>query len=138
MGTSSVRAGRAPVALRVPFAASSVAVARLRLKQWMTDNGCSREHIEDGRMIVSELVANAVRHARPLPDGNILVTWQVENLELEVAVTDGGGRTLPRKGNAPSSALAGRGMAIVETLSLSWKAERTRSESTVRARLSMI
>ena len=137
MGTRTARTDHAPVHVRVPFAASSVAVARLRLKQWMAENGSSRERIEDARVIVSELVTNAVRHARPLPDGNILITWRVEGLELEVAVTDGGAPTFPRKVSAPSTALAGRGMAIIETLALSWWAERTRSESTVRARLSM-
>ena len=39
MSTSSLRARRAPVTLRVPFAASSVAVARQKLKDWLTDVG---------------------------------------------------------------------------------------------------
>ena len=38
---------------------------------------------------------------------------------------------------ASSSALAGRGMAIVETLADSWWADRTRAKSTVHAVLSL-
>jgi serine/threonine-protein kinase RsbW len=131
--TSSLRAGRAPVSLRVPFSASSVSVARQRLRTWMGEAGSSREQVEDARVVISELVANSVRHAQPLPDGNILITWSVEPRGLQLSVTDGGGGTRPRKLHAPSSALAGRGMSIVDTLSLTWWSEKTRSRSTVHA-----
>ncbi len=137
MATRSVRAEHAPVTLRVPFAASSVAVARQQLKKWMADQGTSREHIEDARVVVSELVANSVRHASPLADGNILVSWRPDERGLRLSITDGGSPTRPRRLNAPSSALAGRGMAIVETLALSWWAEQSRTRSTVHALLSL-
>ncbi len=137
MKPRATKVEHAPVRMRVPFAASSVPMARQQLKQWMTEHGSSVEHIEDARVIISELVANAVRHAQPLPDGSILVTWCAEGPELEVAVTDGGGPTQPRTVHAPSSALAGRGMAIIETLSVSWWAEQTRSRATVHARLAL-
>lgn len=133
MSTSSLRAGRAPVTLRVPFAASSVAVARQKLRVWLDDAGSSGEVIDDARIVVSELVANSVRHARPLPGGDILVTWQIEPRGLEIAVTDGGSDTRPRTVQATSSALAGRGMAIVETLAVTWWTDRTRSRTTVHA-----
>jgi serine/threonine-protein kinase RsbW len=121
------------VSLRVPFSASSVSVARQRPRTWMGEAGSSREQVEDARVVISELVANSVRHAQPLPDGNILITWSVEPRGLQLSVTDGGGGTRPRKLHAPSSALAGRGMSIVDTLSLTWWSEKTRSRSTVHA-----
>lgn len=123
--------------MRVPFAASSVSVARQQLKSWLSDLGTSRDAIDDARVIISELVANSIRHAQPLPDGNLLITWGIEPRGLQVSVTDGGSPTRPRKVDAPSSALAGRGMAIVETLALDWWAEQTRSRATVHAVLSM-
>lgn len=137
MSTSSLRAGRAPVTLRVPFAASSVAVARQKLKAWLVDSGVRREIVDDARVIISELVGNSVRHAQPLPDGEIEVSWTVNERGLQISVTDGGSGTRPRKVNASSSALAGRGMAIVETLADSWWADRTRARSTVHAVLSL-
>ena len=137
MSTSSVRAGRAPVTLRVPFAASSVSIARQKLKTWLVDAGVRRDAIDDARVVISELVANSVRHAQALPDGDIVVSWHMTDTGLQISVTDGGSGTRPRKVNAPSSALAGRGMAIVETLAESWWADRTRSKSTVHALLAV-
>jgi anti-sigma regulatory factor (Ser/Thr protein kinase) len=125
------------VTMRVPFAASSVATARQQLKKWMVENGGSRDQVEDGRVVISELVANSIRHAEPLSDGTLLITWVYERRGVRLSVTDGGSPTRPRKLNAPSSALAGRGMAIVESLCLSWWAEQNRSQSTVHAVLAM-
>lgn len=137
VSTSSLRAGRAPVTLRVPFAASSVSVARQRLKSWMSESGARREVIDDARVIISELVGNSVRHARPLADGDIVVSWTLTDRGLQISVTDGGSGTRPRKVNASSSALAGRGMAIVETLADSWWTDSTRTKSTVHALLAL-
>jgi anti-sigma regulatory factor (Ser/Thr protein kinase) len=133
VGTSSLRAGRAPVTLRVPFAASSVSVTRQKLKTWLNEAGIKGDVVEDARVVISELVANSVRHAQPLPDGDILVSWKMASQGLQISVTDGGSGTRPRKVNAPSSALAGRGMAIVETLAETWWSDKTRSRSTVHA-----
>ena len=121
--------------VRVPFAASSVASARQQLKSWMRAEGFSREAIEDGRVVVSELVGNSVRHAQPLSDGTILVTWCHDGDGLVVSVTDGGSASRPRAVRAPASALSGRGMAIVEALATDWWSERTRSRSTIHARI---
>lgn len=133
--TRDARADRAPVTVRVPFAASSVAVARQQLRAWMLAHGCSREAIEDGRVVVSELVANSVRHAQPLSDGTILIAWGQERGDLRLSVTDGGSPTRPHTVNAASSALSGRGMAIVEALAGEWWSERTRTRSTVHTRI---
>jgi anti-sigma regulatory factor (Ser/Thr protein kinase) len=121
--------------LRLPFAPSSVSVARQRLRAFMAERGADQECIEDARVVISELVANSVRHAQPLADGSITVSWTIEPEGIVVAVTDGGSGTRPRNVHAPSSALAGRGMAIVEILSSRWWAERAGSRSTVHALL---
>ncbi len=128
-----MRAGRAPVAIRVPFTASSVSLARHRLKAWLEDLGTPPDTVDDARIVISELVGNSVRHAQPLPEGDILVSWQMEPRGLLVSVTDGGSGTRPRTVHAPSSALAGRGLAIVETLTVTWWAEKKRARSTVYA-----
>jgi len=137
VGTSSLRARRAPVTLRVPFAASSVSIARQKLKAWLSDDSTALETVDDARLVISELVGNSVRHAQALADGTILVTWEIERRGLLISVTDGGAGTRPRKVNAGSSALAGRGMAIVDSVALTWWSERTRSRSTVHAVLAL-
>ncbi|NUS49962.1 MAG: ATP-binding protein [Nocardioidaceae bacterium] len=114
-----------------------MSVARQRLQAWLTDRGGRSEVVEDARVIVSELVANSVRHARPLADGSILVSWGLEPRGLQVQVTDGGAATRPHRVNAPSSALAGRGMAIVGVLADEWWSERSETRSSVFALLSV-
>jgi anti-sigma regulatory factor (Ser/Thr protein kinase) len=137
VSTSSLRARRAPVTTRVPFAASSVAVARQQLRSWLVEAGTRPEVIDDARIVISELVANSVRHARPLPTGDIVVGWEIEPRGLLISVTDGGSGTRPRTVQATSSALAGRGMAIVESLAHRWWHEQERAQSTVHALLTL-
>jgi serine/threonine-protein kinase RsbW len=123
------------VTMRLPFSPSSVSVARQRLRSWMLEVGESAESVEDARIIISELVANAVRHARPLADGSLQVAWNREGDAIEVSVTDGGATTRPRNVHAAPTALAGRGIAIVDALSQRWWTEDTQSRSTVYALL---
>jgi anti-sigma regulatory factor (Ser/Thr protein kinase) len=87
-------------------------------------------------VIVSELLSNALRHARALPGaGQVKVAWIRHGDEVEVAVTDGGAATEPRKGQPALSSLGGRGLAIVENLSQSWGVRREGEGSTVWASL---
>lgn len=121
--------------VRVPFAASSVASARQKLKTWMREQGCSREVIEDGRLVISELVANSVRHAQPLSDGTILISWGRDRKGIKISVTDGGSTSRPRTVRASASAVSGRGMAIVEAIAIDWWSDQTRTRSTIHALL---
>jgi serine/threonine-protein kinase RsbW len=133
--TRSMRSDHAPVTVRVPFAASSVASARRELRSWMRTEGFGRDAIEDGRVVISELVGNSVRHAQPLADGTILITWCHDGAGIRLSVTDGGSSSRPHAVKAPTSALSGRGMAIVEALANDWWSERTRTRSTIHALL---
>jgi len=126
-----VRAGTAHVRMRVPFAASSVSVVRRNLRTWMKQRGTANDRIDDARVVVSELVANSVRHAKPLADGCLVVAWEVDNRGLLISVTDGGSPTSPHTVDAPVSATSGRGMTIVETLVTDWWLENTPSKTTV-------
>jgi serine/threonine-protein kinase RsbW len=123
------------MALDLPFSASSAAVARQQLIEWMQSLNAREEQRDDARLVVSELVGNAVRHARPLADGTMKVAWVAGPTWLDIAVTDGGARTSPEKVDAGVSDLAGRGLAIVETLASRWWVESTRSRTTVHALL---
>ena len=50
--------------------------------------------------VAGELIANAVRHADPLPGGVVRLAWRLRNLRqrgrsVEVRVTDGGSLSCP-------------------------------------------
>lgn len=132
---SSMRTESAPMDLRVPFAASSVGMARQRLRRWMAAQHIGGEHIEEARVVLSELVGNAVRHARPLSDGTLLVTWCLDGGRLRLSVTDGGGTGRPHAVHPSPSAVSGRGMLIVDSLALSWWVDQSRRGTTVHALL---
>ena len=82
--------------------------------------------IHDARLVATELVANSIRHASPLRNQTLLVRWRREGDDLVLSVCDGGGSTEPQVVTATYDAERGRGLAIVEALSLRWWAERSR------------
>ena len=127
-----------PMALTLPFSAESAAVARQELIGWMHSLNARDEARDDARLVVSELVGNAIRHARPLADGTMHVAWGAGPTGLDIAVSDGGALTTPEKVDAGVSDLAGRGLAIVETLAARWWVESSRSRTTVHAVLALV
>ena len=125
----------------LPYAPASVSAARRRLGRELLSWGVTEDVADDAAVILSELLSNALRHARPLPgedgaiDGQIKVSWLKVGDTVELAVTDGGAITEPRKGQPALSSLGGRGLGIVETLSQSWGVRRDDQGSTVWAHL---
>jgi anti-sigma regulatory factor (Ser/Thr protein kinase) len=104
----------------LPCAPASVAVARQRLAADLTAAGIYAGAIGDAVLVVSELLSNAIRHARPLPGANVQVAWAVDDGAVEVAVSDGGAPTRPRQAQPTVSSLGGRGLDIVEYLAHTW------------------
>jgi anti-sigma regulatory factor (Ser/Thr protein kinase) len=125
------------MALDLPFSAESAGVARKQLVAWLRTLGAHDEARDDARLVVSELVGNAVRHARPLADGTMHVAWTSHDMAVDIAVTDGGALTTPERVEAGVSDLAGRGLSIVETLATRWWVESTHSRTTVHALLAL-
>lgn len=122
-----------PVTFALPFRPASAAVARHRLRDWLHGHGADEDHLDDARLVLSELVGNAVRHARPLSDDTLRVQWDRHDAGLDISVTDGGSVSSPERLDAAVSDLAGRGLAIVDTLASRWWVEATRSRTTVHA-----
>lgn len=112
VGTSSV--------LMLPYTASSVGVARRRLMADLADAGVFETTACDAGLVLSELISNALRHARPLPDATVRVAWRLDGDCLKIAVSDGGGPTVPAVNKPGGSAIGGRGLGIVDRLSLRW------------------
>jgi anti-sigma regulatory factor (Ser/Thr protein kinase) len=106
--------------LMLPYAASSVGVARRRLIGDLTDVGVHEATACDAGLVLSELISNALRHATPLPGAAVRVSWRVDGDSIEVAVSDGGGPTVPVASEPGGSAIGGRGLGIVDRLSVRW------------------
>lgn len=111
---------RQHVSWTVPFAPSSARTARTDVTVELRRCGVTQRTIDDARIVVSELVGNALRYAEPLTSGGLEVTIDVDSEEVRVAVSDGGSVTLPTLLNPPPTAPRGRGLTIVGTLATSW------------------
>lgn len=114
-----------------PFAARAVRAARTTVGGVMSRLGADSSLVDDARLVISELLGNALRHARPLPDGTIQVGVRVEADTVRLFVTDGGSPTLPTLLNPPPLALGGRGLSIVRTLTRDWGVHETHAGNTV-------
>ena len=108
------------VSLSVPHERTGVRLARHAFSDQMAAVGVPDEAREDAMLVLSELVSNAVKHAAPLPSGEIGVLWSVRADVLHIEITDGGASTRPHAGAAAMSSLGGRGLDIVRTVSTQW------------------
>lgn len=117
--------------LRVPWNQSSGRQVRRALVSSLRDLDVDATVVGEAEIVISELVGNAVRHARPLPDGTIKVNWTVRSGVVEVEVTDGGGPTTPRPAPRALLAAGGRGLRIVRGYAHEWGVHEDRAGRTV-------
>lgn len=114
-----------------------VAVIRHRLQQVL--HGYDRDVVQDVELVATELLSNALEHARP-PCG-VTVTSHVPRDttgwsrlgEVVIEVLDGSCELLPLLDHSTSSSHRGRGMRLVRALSRSWGVLRSGRTKTVWA-----
>ena len=121
--------------LVLPYTASSVGIARRRLIGDLAVAGIYEGAASDAALVISELISNALRHATPLPDFTLRASWRLRDDSVEIAVSDGGGETVPTVHRPASWAIGGRGLGIVDRLSLRWGVSEEAGKTTVWARL---
>ncbi|WP_037916138.1 ATP-binding protein [Actinacidiphila yeochonensis] len=145
--------------MALPHGPTGVADARRRLRSDLGAQGVPESVMDDAVLIVSELISNSCRHARPLGEalaervgdgagrfpadargaadplpGGIRAAWSVgQDGLLVLEVTDGGGPTRPRPASPSLTARGGRGLGIVESLALRWGVRDAPGEVTVWA-----
>lgn len=122
-------------ALVLPYSTSSVSEARRLVRKDLTARGLPASLVEDGLSVLSELVANAVLHARPLQSGGIRLVWSARPDQIDLEVTDGGGEEEPRLVECSPIATGGRGLAIVSSLAQEWGVLPGDDSVTVYARI---
>ena len=104
--------------IRLPRGPEAPADARHAIMDWF-DGILDRRAIEDVKLLVSELVTNAVRH--PRREGHIDLSVELGRARVRVEVADPGeGFTQPRVGEPPPDALGGRGLLIVDRVASRW------------------
>ena len=106
--------------LRVRHEPSAVSSARRQMRRELAGEHLPEPLLDDVEVVLSELMGNAVRHARAIAGGVLLVGWRIADDELTLRVTDGGSlkRVEPRESSPMSD--SGRGLHIVERLVRAW------------------
>lgn len=104
----------------VPHERGGVRAARHAFADQLSSKGVDDAVRDDAVLVLSELVTNAIKHAAPLPSGEINVRWSIQDECLHMEITDGGAVTRPHAGVVDSSSLGGRGLDIVRTVSDQW------------------
>lgn len=133
MGRTAAARRASPRSFLLPRAPASVREGRRLLG---ADLGAARvddELTADAQTVLSELMTNAIRHARPYVDDQIKVMWALAPNEVEVRVTDGGSRQVPTVQHPSATEIGGRGLALVDGLADAWGVHRTDGSSTVWA-----
>jgi len=90
------------------------------------------ELIEDTLLVVEELIANVIDHART----PFRLSVQCRRSEVQIRVRDGSTR-LPRAGSLEPAAIRGRGLRLVQALSQRWGWENEENGKTVWATLAV-
>jgi anti-sigma regulatory factor (Ser/Thr protein kinase) len=104
----------------LPFTPASAPAARSRVTDVLRSFDVEPATVDNARLVVSELLGNALRHGRARASGDVLLTMVVDPEAVSIEVADGGGHTLPTLVHAPLMSLGGRGLRIVHTVSRDW------------------
>ncbi len=94
---------------------SAVASAVARQHVWRFCSGLPRDVVEVAALLTSELVTNAVRHAK----GSIRLRMRREPTALHVEVDDDSAEP-PVAMNVDATAIGGRGVILVDRLAAAW------------------
>lgn len=124
--------------MAVPHGPDGVGAARRRVRTDLLGRGVPETAVDDAVLVLSELLSNSCRHARPLSvaadDTRVRADWGVDGRgRVTVSVTDGGGPTRPLPATPSVTARGGRGLAIITALAREWGVEQDGGEVTVWA-----
>ena len=104
--------------LELPRSLDAAAVARSALEG--LDGRLPPDLLGDVRLLVSELVTNAVRHAPRTAEADVRLTVTVTEGVVRVEVVDPGGGLAPGAPAAGPEPAGGWGLFLVETLADRW------------------
>ena len=120
MASTATQANPRLIALTVPSIPGSVPAARLQVRAALGSRGLG-EYADDAEIITSELVTNAVQHAGGNGTQTIGVTiiYADSPAAVTIAVSDSSPHG-PIRRDTTAGSEQGRGLQIVEALSVHW------------------
>ncbi|MEV6464609.1 ATP-binding protein [Kitasatospora sp. NPDC051702] len=96
----------------------SAGAARSLLREFLASIDSSQQFLEIGQLVLSELVSNAVQHAR-MPGRLIFVRFEMEPGLLRIEVHDAS-RRIPMMRTTGDEDESGRGLRLVDQLAKEW------------------
>ena len=103
---------------RLPHDPASAATARTDVTEELS-SVLDPSRVHDSQLMVTELVSNAVRHAPPGPDGNVVLEIEREPAVVRIVVRDGGTHIDPN--DLTFDTVGGHfGLRVIDTLSDEW------------------
>jgi anti-sigma regulatory factor (Ser/Thr protein kinase) len=108
---------------RLPHGPEAAAAARDAVDAALASQLTS-DAMPDLRLLVSELVTNAVRHGHEC-DGGVELTLDMEGGRLRVEVRDGGAGFVPTPRDPDPTTPGGWGLVVVDRLADRWGVEDT-------------
>ncbi|MFH8386897.1 ATP-binding protein [Kitasatospora sp. NPDC018058] len=96
----------------------SAGAARILLREFLAGVDGSQPFLESGELVLSELVSNAVQHAR-VPGRLIFVRFEMEPGLLRIEVHDASQR-IPTMRTTGDEDESGRGLRLVDQLAKEW------------------
>ncbi len=106
--------------IKMPFEASTPAIARTRLAGFLTIHQAPSRAIDDALIVLSEMIANAVSHGSPDPEGRMEISWSINGDLLELSVSDAGVGASLKPVDFDEDSLSGRGLAIIRRVADRW------------------
>ncbi len=106
--------------IKMPFEASTPAIARTRLAGFLTIHQAPSRVIDDALIVLSEMIANAVSHGSPDPEGRMEISWSINGDLLELSVSDAGVGASLKPVDFDEDSLSGRGLAIIRRVADRW------------------
>jgi anti-sigma regulatory factor (Ser/Thr protein kinase) len=109
---------------RLPHDAHAPAEARRALDPLQPE--LDPDSLDELRLLVSELVTNAIRHGRPVEDNEVELGVWLDRRMARVEVVDGGDGFSPPAGPPAGGQPGGWGLVVVDRLADRWGIERDR------------
>jgi anti-sigma regulatory factor (Ser/Thr protein kinase) len=123
-GGGSVGPGRFGPRIELELESGPAAASEARAAVGMLDGRADPDVLDDVRLLLSEIVTNAVRHSGSPSEAKIGLSVSAARGAVRVEVTDAGLGFAPAPRSAPWTQAGGWGLHLVDSLASRWGVDR--------------